>query len=180
MLKHIKHNFIPFVFFAFSLIFFGLTGVELNKRYSKPEQVSAQPVVVGNVSQEVVPVALKIKSAGIDVPILSSHKIWEEKAKSAVYFSKTPLPGKTGNSVIYGHNWPNLLGNLNKAKTGDVVEIYFNDGSTVEFKIIQKVNVSADQTHILNQTKDSRLTIYTCSGILDSKRLVVVATKAIR
>jgi LPXTG-site transpeptidase (sortase) family protein len=152
-------------------------GIELTKRYSKPEPVSAQPIVVGNVKQKVIPVSLKIQSAGIEVPILSSHKIWEERAKSAVYFSKTPLPGKQGNSVIYGHNWPNLLGNLNKAKKGDLVEVYFNDGSTEKFKIIQKVNVSADQTHILNQTKDSRITIYTCSGILDTKRLVVVAVK---
>ncbi len=172
-----KYHFVTFALVLTSLAFFTLTGLEVAKRYSTPQVIQAQPNQSTKKADVIVPISLKIGSASIETPILTSHKVWEEKAKSAVYFSKTPLPGQIGNSVIYGHNWPNLLGNLNKAKTGDTVEITFNNGKSEKFKIVQKGNVTADQTHILKQTEDARITIYTCSGILDTKRLVVVATK---
>lgn len=164
------------VFLSISVLFFALAGFEFSKRYARPTTNLEQSVIIKpNNSTELKPLMLKVETAGIEIPLLTSHKVWEEKAKTAVYFSKTPLPGNKGNSVIYGHNFPNILGNLNKVEKGQQISIEFTDGSVKNFEVIQKINVTANQTHILKQTNDARLTIYTCSGILDTKRLVVVA-----
>ena len=164
------------VFLSISVLFFALAGVEFSKRYARPTTNLGQSTVVKlNNPTELKPLILKVETAQIEIPLITSYKVWEEKAKTAVYFSKTPLPGNKGNSVIYGHNFQNILGNLNKVDKGQQISIEFTDGSVKNFEVIQKINVTANQTHILNQSSDARLTIYTCSGVLDTKRLVVVA-----
>jgi len=87
----------------------------------------------------------------------------------------SPIPGRIGNSIFYGHNWTSLLGNLVNAKPGQEISIAFGSGEIERFKISYVQVVKPSQTDILNQTNDRRITLYTCTGFLDSKRLVVVA-----
>lgn len=100
--------------------------------------------------------------------------VWEDTKKGVSYLSISPLPGEIGNSILYGHNWPTLLGRLPQIKPGDKILITYPD-QTLEFTVQYTMTVSPNDTHILNQTDDRRITIYTCVGFLDNKRFVVTA-----
>ena len=131
-----------------------------------------------NEIKESLPVNLHISSLDIDLPIYESEikdKKWEVSNKGVSFLKSSVLPGDKGNSILYGHNWTNLLGNLTKIKTGEVVEIVFSDNTKKEFVVTLIQEVDPDDISILNNTNDNRITIYTCSGFLDSKRFVVVA-----
>ncbi len=124
------------------------------------------------------PVRIKIPSIGVDLPIVHSSingTTWETTKDGVSYLVSSPIPGKMGNSIMYGHNWNNLLGNLHKASPGDYLEIEYNTGLIRIFTIQAMGTVTPDQTHVLSESNDVRITLYTCTGFLDSKRLVVTA-----
>jgi LPXTG-site transpeptidase (sortase) family protein len=124
------------------------------------------------------PVVIEFQALNLRLPIslatINDGK-WDDPKHTVAYWIESSLPGDHGNSVMYGHNWPNILGTLNKSKKGDVIVINYADGAERVFEVNNTYTVTADQKHILNQTDDARLTIYTCTGFLDSKRFVVVA-----
>ena len=91
------------------------------------------------------------------------------------YLSSSPIPGEWGNSILYGHNWPNLFGPLKKIQKGDPVEVELSSGQTRTFEVVMTDTVTPNQTHILSKTDDVRLTLYTCTGFLDRNRFVVTA-----
>jgi LPXTG-site transpeptidase (sortase) family protein len=125
------------------------------------------------------PSILTIPSLHITLPIYPSsinNGIWETTDRGVSYLKSTALPGEKGNSVLYGHNWPNILGNLHSVQPGDEISISFSSKKTKLFVVNFVTIVTSDQTHILSQTNDTRLTIYTCTGWFDSKRFVVTAT----
>ena len=124
------------------------------------------------------PSRIRIERLNIDLPIIGAdleQGKWKATDRGVSYLTSTALPGEMGNSVLYGHNWPNLLGRLVNIKPGDLIEIQSSDGSLRRFRVAYTTTVTPDQTHILAQTDDARLTIYTCSGFLDSKRFVATA-----
>lgn len=130
-------------------------------------------------STNVEPRVLIIRNLGIELDIYPAsikNAKWEATSKGVSYLSSTPVPGEMGNSVIYGHNWKSILGNLVKARPGQTIEILYSDGSRKEFEVKFTQVVTPDQTQILDQTGDNRITLYTCTGFLDSKRFVVTAT----
>ncbi len=122
------------------------------------------------------PSRITISSAGIDLPVYSASIVdrqWDISKEGVSYLSSTPLPGSLGNSVYYGHNWHNLLGDLKKVKPGDLIVVKNNNGDEFIYIVHFVSVVSSNETHIYQNTSDYRLTIYTCTGLLDSKRLVV-------
>ena len=124
------------------------------------------------------PSILSVPSANIALPIIPASIAdgkWEDTKQGVSYLSNSPVPGHVGNSILYGHNWPTLLGNLSKVKPGDTISVSFTSGDTKKFTVRFVTIVTPDETHILNQTDDKRLTLYTCTGWFDSKRLVVTA-----
>ncbi|KKR30448.1 hypothetical protein A2715_04540 [Candidatus Woesebacteria bacterium RIFCSPHIGHO2_01_FULL_39_32] len=131
--------------------------------------------VVGESSK---PTALLISDLGISLPIFPAkiqNGKWEATSKGVSYLSTSSIPGELGNSVIYGHNWKSLLGNLTKAKPGQEIMIYYSNGTKKTFKITHTQVVTPNQTKILDRTDDRRITLYTCTGFLDTKRFVVTA-----
>src|SRR3989344_8123527 len=77
------------------------------------------------------PVRLIIKNLNIDLPIFSAKVIgqnWQTTSLGVSWLDISPHPGEIGNSIMYGHNWPNLLGNLIYAKPGQEIEIKYSDG----------------------------------------------------
>lgn len=157
---------------------FAIFGYLLYLRYSShPLTFEKIPAVqintkIGN------PEKIKIPSIGVDLPVITSkmkNNSWETTAVGVSYLSSTPVPGESGNSVMYGHNWKSLLGSLPKVKPGQKVTVTMQNGENREFRVIYTATVSPNQISIIANTQDSRLTIYTCVGFLDSKRFVVVA-----
>lgn len=100
---------------------------------------------------------------------------WETTKLGVSYLSTSPKPGDIGNSVLYGHNWPNLLRRLHQVKPGDNIFITTSKGVVKRFTIVYIFTVNADQTEIFANTTDRRITLYTCTALFDTKRLVVTA-----
>lgn len=115
-------------------------------------------------------------NAHLDIfPSVIKNNQWQTTGKGVSYLSTSPLPGKTGNSVMYGHNWKSILGDLPKVKPGDEIIVVFGNNTSKHFVVTTTAVVNSDQASIIMPTKDNRLTIYTCTGFLDTKRFVVVA-----
>lgn len=165
--------------FALIGILFIINAIFLIKE--RNSAVSANNVVIDQNSETTQPITISIESLGLSLPISPAkphNGKWPAEKDSVSYWVESPLPGEAGNSVIYGHNFPNLFGKLKNIKPNSIVTINFNNGDQRHFKVVQTITITPDQTHILEPTTDSRLTIYTCTGFLDSKRFVVIATPA--
>mgnify|MGYP001582109046 CR=1 FL=1 len=147
-------------------------------RYSPKKLAFAQTPEVVVSHQSVTPVRLIIPAADIDTPIIPNkieNNKWPTSNDGILYLSTSSTPGEQGNSVFYGHNWSGILGNLPQVIPGNEIRIKMSDGSTQEFIVEYTDVVEPTLTAIINQTSDSRITIYTCTGFFDSKRFVVVA-----
>ena len=99
---------------------------------------------------------------------------WIISETGASYLSSSVLPGKVGNSVIYGHNKTEILGGLPRVSAGDLIFVVLASGDFVKYQVFETKEVLPSQVEILESSDDSRLTIYTCSGFLDQARFVVV------
>lgn len=168
------------------LIGFGLLCLILNLvvywERTNPKRLSFSDYMHREVSSKAPihkqPVRIIIKSLKIDLPIIPariSNAQWETTHAGVSYLVSSPIPGERGNSILYGHNWTNLLANLTKAKPGDTVEIRYSDSSKKIFVIELTGVISPNQTHILEPSTDTRITLYTCTGFFDSKRFVATA-----
>lgn len=177
----LKPNLSSWLLFV-SLVCFAFTTFLLWQRYT-PVTLSFTNFPQGTnsytVGSAVAPASVSIPDLGINLPVfagLVKDNRWPVTSKGLIHVADTPHPGDTGNSVIYGHNWPNLLGPLKKAYPGQIIEVSDVSGRLQKF-VITKVSVVAPyQTDLLAPTADPILTIYTCTGFLDTKRLVVTAT----
>ncbi|MEK9200755.1 MAG: sortase [Patescibacteria group bacterium] len=166
-----------YLFLSISVFCFVAAGIFT---YQVVSPATASPVVI-NETGLVHAASLKIPALDLDLPVSEGEvkdNRWPTSTKSLIHVSTTKLPGTPGNSIIYGHNWKSQLGDLDKVKVGDTISVTLTDGSVKDFSVSQIVEVSPDQSDLLQDTIDTRLTLYTCSGFLDSKRLVVVAIPA--
>ncbi|MBP9669945.1 sortase [Candidatus Woesebacteria bacterium] len=164
------------VILGLGLFFLAFSGYLLIERNTSRHLVYADTSPTKVVS----PIRLTIKSIGLELPIIGAHIVdskWDITKDGVSYLVTTPLPGSLGNSVMYGHNWSNLLGDLDRVKTGDTITVQNSDGVSHHYIVHFISVVTPDETHIYTNTPDYRLTLYTCTGFLDSKRLVVTAVK---
>lgn len=156
------------------------------QRYTPTRLAFDSMVLPARTSQtEVVPTSIEIEDLALALPIIGNELTpsksgltdnkWPISGSGVVYLTNTPIPGEPGNSVLYGHNWPNILGRLTRIKPGSVISIGFSDGQRRQFIVKYTQEVTPDQTHILAPTDDRRITLYTCTGFFDQKRFVVTA-----
>lgn len=99
---------------------------------------------------------------------------WTTSPIGVSYYTDSALPGQ-GNTVLYGHNTRDILGGLWRVSNGDYIYVVLADGQFVKYQVLETKEIKPTQVEILNQSADSRLTIYTCSGFLDQARFAVVS-----
>ena len=61
-----------------------------------------------------------IKDLGIDLPVIpakAKNNHWDTTDNGVSYLLSSPVPGDTGNSIFYAHNWASLFGNFASART---------------------------------------------------------------
>ena len=153
-------------------------GTEIRKR-NREILFEQHFLNVNDSASEVYPDRIKIESINVDLPVevtTLSNSNWEYSDTSVLFMKQSgDLPSK-GNKILYGHNYPNLLKNLKDLKQGDLIKLY-SGNKDYNYIVKSASTVTSDQTHILFQTEDDRITIFTCSGFLDSKRIVVFADR---
>lgn len=123
------------------------------------------------------PTSIAIPKIGVILPILPSeykNNKFQTTKDGVSYLLTSPAPGTVGNSVMYGHNWPNLLGKLPQVMPGDKI-IVSHGTKKIIYSVIFTYVVNANETHIHKNTNDTRLTLYTCTGLFDTKRFVITA-----
>jgi sortase A len=91
----------------------------------------------------------------------------------------TSTPSRGSNTVIAGHRFtysgPATFYSLDKIMAGDIVVLYWQ-GKEYDYKVAKTEIVPATAIEIERPTKDSQLTIYTCTPLWSAKdRLVVIA-----
>lgn len=101
---------------------------------------------------------------------------WTVAETGVSYYTNSAIPGH-GNSVLYGHNRKGLLGGLWRVDSGDYIYLILANGHFVKYQVSEEKEIKPTQVEILAQTADSRLTLYTCSGFLDTARFVVVGNQ---
>jgi LPXTG-site transpeptidase (sortase) family protein len=80
---------------------------------------------------------------------------------------------KKGNVVLYAHNRKHLFGSLVNLVPGDLVDIE-HQGKQYSYEIEARHRVSPTDVDAVIAERD-QLTLYTCDGAFDQKRLIVTA-----
>jgi len=106
-------------------------------------------------------------------PASISDGVWTVSENAANYLTQASMPGEGGNVVIYGHNKREILGNLTAVSLGDTIEVVMSDGGLHAYEVIEKMTVANDDVEWLMPTESEVLTVYTCTGWLETKRLII-------
>lgn len=126
------------------------------------------------------PTQLDIPDHQISLPIQPSAVVngeWQVTTQGVSLLTPQQLGQAGSGYVLFGHDWPVLLGRMRQAVIGQSVVLTYKDGHTDTYKITSVFNVSPNQVDVLSMAKPDTLLIYTCNGILDTKRFVVLAQR---
>jgi sortase A len=118
-----------------------------------------------------------IPRLSIDLPIVEApvmNGFWELSDTSASHGVGSANPGEIGNTVVFAHARTNLFGPLRDIKKDDLIYILTKD-RWFRYRVTETKFVTPQETSIISPTSEETLTLYTCSGFLDSKRLIVTA-----
>ena len=124
------------------------------------------------------PVEIIIPSIQIDLkvdPGVIKNGVWLISDTGATFLSSSAAPGAGGNTVIYGHNKKVIFGNLPYLSLGQTITIKTKSGKVYNYIADQKYFVGPDRVDLVSPTGSEELTIYTCWGVFDSQRAVIVA-----
>jgi len=117
---------------------------------------------------------LLIGRIGVDIGVFGGDSA--KALKAGVYHhAGTSDPGEPGNMVLAGHRNRRQFSLLHQLKKGDIVTVVWR-GVNHDYKVSKKFTVDPDETWIMRQTGEERLTLYTClPRSVGNKRTVVVA-----
>jgi LPXTG-site transpeptidase (sortase) family protein len=138
------------------------------------------PIVSGQKTTEspttkIPPTSISIQKLDISLPIsaaLVHDNEWDIFEDKVSWLSTSAVPGE-GNVILYAHDRPEMFGELYKLEKGDIIEIE-QDKITVSYKVTESRSVQPQDVEAI-LSDDNQLTLYTCEGSFDQKRLVVYA-----
>lgn len=125
------------------------------------------------------PIRVVISSLGIDLPVKEAKIVngyWEVFTDSAGFGLGSAYPEESGNQVIFAHARAGLFAPLKDIKTGATVIVMTSD-KWYSYTVNEIREVLPSQVEVIAPTSEAVLTLYTCSGYADSKRLIVTASK---
>lgn len=169
-----------FILILVGFIFFALAGFlrgawEYSSEVLLPSDV---PKYIDKIEGSDLPERIIIPKVKIDLSVFPGKVIeekWEIAQQGVSYLLGTGIPGRVGNVVVYGHNKRNQFGPIRWLEKEDEIKIINGKGEEFIYKVKETKIVSPNQIEVLRPTHDSTLTLYTCTGILDRQRFVVLA-----
>lgn len=154
---------------------FGHASQQLTENLHKPTaSTSSKPAVVPPKTNRLIVPAMQLNTQiyeGPDMRTLNKG-IWHRPGTSS--------PDKGGNTVIAGHRftWTDPQGifyYLNKVKKGDEIGVWWQQKRYL-YRVTTITVVPPTEVSVENNTRDNRLTLYTCTPLWSPhQRLVVVA-----
>jgi sortase A len=124
------------------------------------------------------PKRILIPKVKIDLPVFPGKVVnnnWEIAKEGVSYLMGSGIPGRKGNTVIYGHNKRSQFGPIRWLEKGSEIKVINGKGEEFIYLVQEIKTVSPQEVEVLSPTEDPTLTLYTCAGILDKIRFVVVA-----
>jgi LPXTG-site transpeptidase (sortase) family protein len=143
------------------------------------EPVEIQGFSVDEVDETSLPKQIIISSLGIDLAVKQAKVVdgyWEVFSDSAGWGEGSGIPGEAGNQVIFAHARDGLFLPLRRVEKGMKVYVLVED-TWYSYEVTEVKEVYPNDTEVIKPTEDERLTLYTCSGFTDSKRLIVSAKR---
>lgn len=123
------------------------------------------------------PSRIVIPKHSIDLSVVEAkvkNGFWETSETQASHGIGSANPSDRGNIVIFAHARNGLFGPIRNISLGTQVYILTKDHWFTYVVDTVKL-VAPDAVEVIRQTDKETLTLFTCSGFLDSKRLVVTA-----
>ena len=118
-----------------------------------------------------------IPRLNIDLSVLPSkikNGYWEVSETSASHGEGSANPGEGGNIVVFAHAKEGLFLGLRNIKKDDTVYI-LTKLRWYKYRISEIVSVYPNDITTVAPTASEILTLFTCSGFFDDKRLIVKA-----
>lgn len=109
------------------------------------------------------------------LPQTYENGVWSIPATAAAHLVTSAYPYEPNNIIIYGHNTWAVFAKLKNVQKADLVKLTLANGSERIYEIIEITEVTPDKIEYLKPTQSETLTIYTCAGWMDSKRLIIRA-----
>lgn len=167
------------VIMALALLTFRLPSLKLTPSQTNLEK---NPIVINSKlleskSGDRIPVKVLIPNSDIDLPVTPSKIVngyWELSETTASYGLGSGTPGTASNTVVFAHAREELFYNLKNVKVGDIVYVFTKD-KWYRYKVNKITQVYPNQVEVIQPTKKETLTLYTCTGYNDEKRLIVTA-----
>lgn len=125
------------------------------------------------------PKRIIVPSRQIDLPIKPSRVIegaWELSDDSASFGLGSATPGSSGNIVIFAHAKWRLFRPLRQVKKGASVYL-LTSSKWYRYEVTEIKTVLPSQVEVIGSTEDETLTLFTCTGFADAKRLIVIAKR---
>ncbi|HEX6977598.1 MAG TPA: sortase [Patescibacteria group bacterium] len=174
--KLMSKRFIDIAFVGIISIYLGFAFFRLsNPIFWERKEAKIGGSIMSTPTTKFPPTEIKISNIKIDLPIsagLVDGNTWDLYDDKIAWLATSAVPGE-GNVILYGHDRRGLFGDLYKLKVGDVVEVKKgNDWFKYRVSEVHRV-LPTDVASILSDK--NRLTMYTCDGTFDQKRLVVYA-----
>lgn len=123
------------------------------------------------------PLRIIIPSRNIDLPIVEANIIdgyWELSETTASHGLGSAHPGEIGNMVIFAHAREGLFLPIREMKRDEQIYVLTKD-TWYRYAAKDIKEVTPDQVEVIAPTENETLTLFTCSGFLDSKRIIIHA-----
>lgn len=136
------------------------------------------PPVLIETNDAAVPIRITIPSLAIDIPVepgYITNNVWSISDHYVNHLSTSARPGSDGNIIMYGHNSRSILGNLTTIQEGARIILTDDEQTDHTYTVISIYTVTPDIVDPVQQTDEEVLTLYTCTGFLNSKRFIVRA-----
>lgn len=123
------------------------------------------------------PLRIIIPSLEIDLSVREAKIVngfWELSETTASHGAGSANPGQNGNIVIFAHAREKLFLPLRTIKPDAIIYVLTKD-TWHRYQVLNTKIVNPDDVMVIAPTTEETLTLFTCSGFMDSKRLIVAA-----
>lgn len=128
------------------------------------------PMPLAQTVKKGIPATLKIPALGIDLPVAdgsynSADASWTLSSDKAHYANLTvPVNDQRGNTMIYGHNNPQVFAALERLQPGMEAEVITTAGDHFYYSFTDSLTIRPNDLTSFDSSGSPRLTLQTCSG----------------
>lgn len=125
-----------------------------------------------------IPIRLVVPNSDIDLEIIDGvynpdDKSWNVSPRKVHYaLESAPANDYGGNTFIYGHNNPKVLGKLSRLKPGDSAQVHTANGLIFTYTLTASKDYLPEDASIFSYQGKPILTLQTCAGVWNELRRI--------